>query len=264
MGMALTGACPGTALVQAGAGMINGMLVAGGGALGGMAFIKLQLSLKRVRAVSLESQTLIDPSTTSTPEKSQDIATALGLQPLVLLLIWIPMCMAVMAITFWKDNTVRYIPKSGIVPPAYGGLLIGAAQLTTTLLTHHTLGASAAYESLARWIDSKVCPSALDPQPKPVLLTPSVMFAGGVVCAAAVVSHSLLGSGAFLADSVTLTPKIAVQAISGGAIMVFGARTAKGCTSGHCISGLARFSLTSLVTTAAMFLAGVTTARITG
>ena len=273
MGMALTGACPGTTLVQAGTGIANGVLVSIGGVLGAMAFIKLQPLLqqaRRARTRSLESQTSAvhtssDASIEEETKGPKDIATALGIQPLVLLLIWVPMCLAVMRLAFMNDHSVRQVPSSGLVPPAYGGLLIGFAQLVTTLLAGHTIGASAAYEDIAKWIDNKVSQSASTIESKPSLLTPSVIFSSGVICSAAVLSHFMLKTGSIEASSLAATtPKIAAQAIAGGMVMVFGARTAKGCTSGHGISGLAKFSLTSLVTTAAMFSAGIVTARVAG
>ena len=43
-----------------------------------------------------------------------------------------------------------------------------------------------------------------------------------------------------------------IGAFAGGALMMFGARMAKGCTSGHCISGTAQLSVSSWLFSAVM------------
>jgi uncharacterized membrane protein YedE/YeeE len=261
VGMAMTGACPGTSLVQMGAGMMNGVLVVMGGVLGAMAFIKLQPSLETARAsLSNSGPSPEDKSSTGT-KAPLDIATAIGIHPVTLLLVWVPMCLAVMMLAFAQDDTTHAIPLSGLVPPAYGGLLIGTAQLATTLLTGHAIGASAAYQDLATFIDRRYLRKSGD-QSKPAFLTPSLIFSAGIVVAAATLSLTVPKiRGASPGSFSVPTPRNAVLTVLGGACMVFGARIAGGCTSGHGISGLAKFSLASLVTTAAMFGAGILTAN---
>lgn len=262
IGMAMTGACPGTSLVQMGSGMLNGILVVIGGVLGATAFIKLQPPLKAVRAwLRKETESSIEEGTSNAPEKPLDIATALGIHSITLLLVWVPMCLAVMGIAFVKDHSTRSIPDSGLVPPAYGGLLIGTAQLATTLFTGHAIGASAAYKDVANWIDRKFIQKSKDQSRSP-LVTPSLIFSSGVVAAAATLSLVVSRGGSMQPPSPQgFDPSNAARAILGGASMVFGARLAGGCTSGHGISGLAKFSLSSLVTTTALFTAGIFAAR---
>ena len=48
----------------------------------------------------------------------------------------------------------------------------------------------------------------------------------------------------------------------GGILLVFGARLAGGCTSGHGLSGMASLSIASFVTVASMF-AGTSTVKTT-
>lgn len=47
------------------------------------------------------------------------------------------------------------------------------------------------------------------------------------------------------------------RAILGGVSMVFGARMAGGCTSGHGISGMSTLSVSSIVTVASIFAGGI-------
>jgi uncharacterized membrane protein YedE/YeeE len=49
----------------------------------------------------------------------------------------------------------------------------------------------------------------------------------------------------------------ATRALIGGLIMVFGSLVAGGCISGHGISGLASLFFSSLLSAAAMFIAGI-------
>lgn len=260
IGMATTGACPGTSLVQMGAGLMNGILVVAGGVLGAMAFVRLQPSLEAARASLSNSEPSLEDSQPTATKAPVDIATAIGIHPVTLLLVWVPMCLAVMMLAFAKDNTTHVIPLSGLVPPAYGGLLIGTAQLATTLLTGHAIGASAVYQDLATYIDRRYIRKSGDKN-RPAFLTPSLIFSGGVVAAAATLSLMVPKiRGASPASFSMPNPRNAALTVFGGAAMVFGARIAGGCTSGHGISGLAKFSLASLVTTVAMFTAGVLTA----
>jgi uncharacterized membrane protein YedE/YeeE len=51
-------------------------------------------------------------------------------------------------------------------------------------------------------------------------------------------------------------------AFAAGFIMLFGARIAGGCTSGHGISGMAQLSAGSTLAVAAMFAGGILTATL--
>jgi uncharacterized membrane protein YedE/YeeE len=53
-----------------------------------------------------------------------------------------------------------------------------------------------------------------------------------------------------------------VAAFLGGAILLYGARMAGGCTSGHGISGTLQLAVSSWIFFAAMFVTGIVTARI--
>jgi hypothetical protein len=51
-------------------------------------------------------------------------------------------------------------------------------------------------------------------------------------------------------------------AFAAGFLMLFGARIADGCTSGHGLSGLAQLSVGSTVAVAGMFAGGIITAMV--
>jgi len=51
--------------------------------------------------------------------------------------------------------------------------------------------------------------------------------------------------------------------IGGGALVGFGTRLSSGCTSGHGISGISRFSLRSIIATITFMIVGILTVSIT-
>ena len=52
--------------------------------------------------------------------------------------------------------------------------------------------------------------------------------------------------------------------IIGGSLVGFGTRLSSGCTSGHGISGISRFSLRSIIATITFMIVGVLTVLVTG
>lgn len=54
------------------------------------------------------------------------------------------------------------------------------------------------------------------------------------------------------------------ESVIGGALMMFGARVAAGCTCGHGVSGFSELSLQSMVGAAAIFAGGIATVLLTG
>ncbi len=52
--------------------------------------------------------------------------------------------------------------------------------------------------------------------------------------------------------------------IAGGVLVGFGTRLSSGCTSGHGISGISRFSLRSIIATITFMIVGMLTVFITG
>ena len=52
------------------------------------------------------------------------------------------------------------------------------------------------------------------------------------------------------------------DAFLGGVLIIFGARLAGGCTSGHIISGITQLAISSILFAAAVFGSGMLTARL--
>ncbi len=57
------------------------------------------------------------------------------------------------------------------------------------------------------------------------------------------------------------SPRRLMHAFAGGALLLFGARLAGGCTSGHVISGIAQLTIGSFIFGFAVFASGIFTAR---
>lgn len=245
VGMALTGACPGTVFVQAGAGIPSGVFVLVGGILGGLTFVASQPSIAKFRDTRTKDSQQAKGALT--------IPKTLGVSAWIVVAVWEVLCFALLNMLTALDATK---PAQRLVSPVVGGLLIGTAQAASIALTRHTIGTSGAFEDVGRWLQKLLSGDAAK---GPV--TASVMFDAGIMSASALLARFLLPSAAAQA-SVTLDKPLV--AFFGGVAMAFGSRLAGGCTSGHGISGLATFSWASLVSVASMFAAGVLTAALRG
>ena len=60
----------------------------------------------------------------------------------------------------------------------------------------------------------------------------------------------------------TTTNRRYLNAFLGGFLIIFGARLAGGCTSGHIISGMTQLSVSGFVFAAGVFASGMVTARL--
>lgn len=158
--------------------------------------------------------------------------------------------------------------------PYVAGIVIGLLQIPAFLLIETALGASSSYVTIGGLIASWADPSILkiDYVARHVAATGKnwwqVALVGGVAIGAFV---SMKMSGARRAPvspvwtralgSASPARRYAV-AFFGGFLMLFGARLADGCTSGHGLSGVAQLSVGSTVAVAAMFAGGIATAML--
>ena len=132
---------------------------------------------------------------------------------------------------------------AGFLRAALGGALIGAAASLYLL----TRGAPAGVSSIVGDALEKGSPGRRD----------AFAFVGGLVVA------GLLG-GIFVPSLRAVAPVASLPALAVAGLLVgFGTRLGSGCTSGHGVCGLSRFSLRSLIATLTfMFVAGVMTYAI--
>jgi len=158
--------------------------------------------------------------------------------------------------------------------PYAAGIVIGLLQIPAFLIIETALGASTSYVTVADWIASWFDPELLkiDYAAKRVAIIPKIWWevalVGGIALGA-FISMKLSGARRAAISPVwkralgTASPgKRHALAFGGGFLMLFGARIADGCTTGHGLSGLAQLSVGSTVAIAAMFAGGILAANL--
>jgi uncharacterized protein len=133
----------------------------------------------------------------------------------------------------------NFTPISGLI----GGLLIGLATTLMLLLNGRIAGISGIVGGLLTRKGSEVGWRA--------------MFVAGLLLGAFVY---MLATGGALPVRIEASLPIVVVA---GLLVGFGTRLGSGCTSGHGVSGLARFSKRSIVATSVFTGAGIVTVYLT-
>ncbi|MCJ1250647.1 hypothetical protein MMC30_007875 [Trapelia coarctata] len=269
--MTLTGACPGTVFPQLAVGILSGLFVLLGGILGGVLWVTFRTSLRQGSQPVHAAQSIGSKGNGErTGNRNPTLSPAL--------MAYISLCLlAITVATFLAPFTY-----AAPIHPILGGLLIGAAQASSILLTGSTLGVSTAYEDAAAWLRYWIqnSESANPPQtsrsdkaskPFPRPPTKSLCFVVGVLAGSYSVlklsphqlaSRSFGSVGEGIAEGDVQVGKL--TAVLGGCIMIFGARLAGGCTSGHGISGMAMLGPASFVTVGGMFVGGMGLAVLRG
>lgn len=255
VGMALSGACPGTVLAQVGVGISSGFYALDGALLAGLVWTSLlkpwlQKSCNRPKSISFYSS--------ETPEKKPlplTIHERINVPRGALLLAFEGLCAAAVGATIYFGP----VPNAKI-SPVLGGLLIGLSQFWSLLTRKTLLGASTAYEeagALALWL-LRNAPSPTSPNThsskQPHMGLKNILFATSMAAGAWAIGKlvpSLIEGAA--------VPLHSAFALSGGFLMVLGARIAGGCTSGHGISGMSIFSVSSFITIGTALVVGTLT-----
>ncbi|KAK0252349.1 hypothetical protein LTR91_022393 [Friedmanniomyces endolithicus] len=237
VGMALTGACPGTVLIQLAQGFSSAKNTAIGALLGAGTYVRFKHVLKK------ESPNQ-DKTASPSPRTISDVSK---IPEMVLYLLLAGGVAGFLFLTSAKGHHA--------VSPVAGGLLLGAAQGASLLLTAAPLGVSTMYEQLSQYILTALGNERVG---KPKLPPKSIIFALGMVAGSIALTNQT-SLGHFPGAEVQMP---IWQALAGGYMMGFGARLAGGCTSGHGLSGLSALSFSSLVTVASMFGAAILTRQL--
>lgn len=133
-------------------------------------------------------------------------------------------------------------PDFSPLSAAAGGVLIGLAASWMMLSSGRIAGISGIFSGLL--------------QPRAGDTGWRLAFVGGLFLAGAVVSATMPG-----AIAVTESRSLWMTVIA-GLLVGFGVRTGNGCTSGHGVCGLSRFSKRSLVATLSFMTTGILTATL--
>ncbi|KAL3422721.1 YeeE/YedE family protein [Phlyctema vagabunda] len=233
-GMTLTGACPGTSLVQLAAGVRSGKLVVCGGVLGGIIYSRFGKYIRRDAAVTAPS--------CHTVQEQLNISRASAV------LAYESICLATV-------SAVLALAQShpDLISSTYGSLCIGSAQAASLLLTGNLVGVSGAYEEVAQvfWRTVSATLGGVSTEQKPLTFR-SIIFVSGIMIGSYAAFLSV--PSLFIESDFDIST---TRALAGGFAISIGARTAGGCTSGHGISGMSTLSVSSIITVMAMFGGGI-------
>jgi uncharacterized membrane protein YedE/YeeE len=155
-------------------------------------------------------------------------------------------------------------------PPAWVrlGIVFGLVSAASVLLWG-PIGVSGTYPRLIGWFAERIDPAYAAANPYLVkmgsLFKPETFLVVGLLIGGFLASR-LRRDRAPACEIVhareTSTGRRYVDAFVGGFLLLFGARLAGGCTSGHIISGITQLSLSGMLFGAGTFLSGIVTAKL--
>ena len=136
-------------------------------------------------------------------------------------------------------NIINFTPVTALT----GGLLIGLSVILFFILNGRMIGVSGIASNFLISKDKKI---------------ENLLFLVGLILGPLICTF-LLGQEIKISISSSL-----ILLIKAGALVGFGTRLSSGCTSGHGISGISRFSLRSIIATITFMLVGILTVLIKG
>ncbi len=248
IGMAILGYCPGTLAISLGEGSIDAFLGIIGGLLGGFVYTLLLPSIQSILGPNLGAISL-----NSTIENN------------VLFYVLVFIIGGVfIAIPFWLHKIEKAKDYKWLI--AGIALAILNAIVFLTSVTNRPIGASTTYPYLADLLSGLT-----ENEYYTKIQTPGhweLIFLAGAFVAGLIISAIKKEFKLILIHSnwekYRGTSKInrAVWAFIGGFILIFGARMAGGCTSGHIISGGMQLAMSSFVFAVFVFIGLLTTGRL--
>jgi uncharacterized protein len=233
-GMAILGYCPGTLPVSLGEGSVDALIGITGGLAGGFVYTVVSPSVQSILGPDLGSISLY---------------TLIGQHRFIFYLVDIIIGVSFVWTAFWlnkkeKAPDLRWL-YSGI------GLAVLNAAVFLKVLSNRIIGASTAYPLVADLITGTTSNNYFSKIQQPGQW--EVLFLTGAFISGIVISLfrkefkiTLIHSNweKYKGNSVA---KRIIWSFIGGFILIFGARMAGGCTSGHILSGGMQLSLSSLV-----------------
>ena len=171
------------------------------------------------------------------------------------------------------------VPRPVVVAPgarlprwAALGMLFGLVSIGSILL-YGPIGVSGTYPRFIGAIWRALDPASAAANPYLVrmgsLVKPETMLVVGLLIGGLLASR--LGAAARKAPATelvhageTTVRRRYLDAFVGGALLLFGARLAGGCTSGHIISGITQLAVSSIIFAAGVFASGILTAKLLG
>ena len=163
------------------------------------------------------------------------------------------------------------IQRAGVRLPRWAtlGVLFGLLS-TAAIALYGPIGVSGTYPRFIGTILRRVAPAYAASNPYLVkmgsLVTTETMLVVGLLIggflAARLGRHAAAPAVEIVHAGETTNRRRYLDAFLGGLLIIFGARLAGGCTSGHIISGITQLSLSGMIFGAAVFGGGMLTARL--
>jgi uncharacterized membrane protein YedE/YeeE len=156
------------------------------------------------------------------------------------------------------------------LPPwAALGILFGLVS-TAAIALYGPIGVSGTYPRFVGALLRQIAPGYAAANPYLVrmgsLVTPETMLVVGLLIGGFLAARLGRRDAAPSIETVhareTTPRRRYLDAFFGGVLIIFGARLAGGCTSGHIISGMTQLAISGVLFTAAVFGAGMLTARL--
>ena len=135
-------------------------------------------------------------------------------------------------------NIVNFTPVTALT----GGLLIGLSVALFFILNGRMIGVSGIASNFLISKENRI---------------ENLFFLVGLILGPSIYTF-------FLGQEIQITISNSLFLLIGGGVLVgFGTRLSSGCTSGHGISGISRFSLRSIIATITFMIVGILTVLIT-
>ena len=166
-------------------------------------------------------------------------------------------------------STPLVTPRSGVRLPRWAslGILFGLLS-TAAIALYGPIGVSGTYPRFVGAIARRLSPEFAASNPYLVkmgsLITPETMLVVGLLIGslvAALVGGTRAPSVTVVHAAETTNARRYRDAFIGGVLIIFGARLAGGCTSGHILSGVSQLGVSSILFALATFGTAVLAAR---
>jgi len=248
-GMAILGYCPGTLAISVGEGSLDAVVGIIGGLFGGLVFTILLPNIKWLIGINLGKISLF---------------SLIGSHPVLYYIVAFAIGSLFIYTAFFINRKEKNTNNKWLISGILLAVLNSIVFLTAT--TNRPIGASTSYPYLADLLANK---TNTDYFAK--IATPGnweMIFLFGAMIAAFIVSlikkefqFRLIYSNWEKQKGNSKIKRI-IWAFIGGFILIFGARMAGGCTSGHIISGGMQLALSSLIFALFVFIGLVATGKL--
>ena len=150
------------------------------------------------------------------------------------------------------------------------GAMFGVVSAAAIAL-YGPIGVSGTYPRFIGSIARRITPGYAAANPYLVkmgsLITTETMLVVGLLIGgflAAAIGRTRAPATEMVHANETTTARRYRDAFLGGLLLIFGARLAGGCTSGHIISGITQLAVSSIIFAAGVFASGILTAKLLG